>query len=149
MVIEKEHYIRDGRAPVPKKATTSRVMSANRSKDTKPEVMLRKALWHDGLRGYRLHLKSVPGRPDLVFMKERLAVFVNGCFWHRCPTCKLPLPKSHQQFWREKFERNIERDKTKSKQLKAAGWKVVTIWECQINKDILRPLKAIKKVLIK
>lgn len=142
-------YLRDGRAPLPKKESTSRAMSANRGRDTKPEIQLRKALWSAGLKGYRIHWKNLPGRPDIAFTKKHVAVFVNGCFWHRCPTCRLPLPKSHQKFWHEKFERNVKRDKMKVKQLRAAGWTVVTVWECQIKKDISKPLKAIKKVLIK
>ena len=147
-MVDKKVSIRDGRAPLPVRSSTSRVMSANRGKDTKPEIILRKTLWAAGLKGYRLHRKKVPGRPDIAFTGKHVAVFVNGCFWHRCPTCKLPLPKSHQKFWREKFERNTKRDKAKVKQLRAQGWKVVTVWECEIKKDISRPLRAIKKVLI-
>jgi len=142
-------YIRDGRAPIPKNEVTSIVMSANIAKDTKPEIALRKALWQAGIRGYRLHWENVPGRPDIVFTKRKVAIFVNGCFWHRCPHCKLPLPKSNKMFWQQKFNRNIERDKKKTNLLKKAGWKVITIWECELKKNILSTLKTIKKALIK
>lgn len=80
-------YSRDKRSPVPKNDTVSRVMSANRAKNSKPEVRLRKALWHAGLKGYRLHHKRIPGRPDISFVGKKLAIFVHGCFWHRCPKC--------------------------------------------------------------
>ena len=111
---ERRKYVRDGRAPIPKSEVTSRVMSSNKAKDTKPEMILRKKLWSSGLRGYRLHLKEVPGRPDIAFPKRKLAIFVHGCFWHRCPHCNLPLPKSNREFWKNKFQRNIQRDKMKN-----------------------------------
>ena len=90
-------YIRDGRAPIPKRELTSKVMSSIRAKNTKPEIVLRKALWGQGLVGYRLHKKNIPGRPDIVYSKNKLAVFVNGCYWHRCPYCKPAAPKSHKK----------------------------------------------------
>ncbi|NNC81975.1 MAG: very short patch repair endonuclease [Flavobacteriales bacterium] len=111
-------------------------MRGNRGKDTKPEMRLRKALWAAGIRGYRLHWKSVPGRPDISFPGRRIAIFVNGCYWHRCPHCDLPLPKSHQAFWKEKFEKNIARDERKSRELLDLQWKVHVIWECEIKQDI-------------
>lgn len=141
---EKE-YIRDGRAPIPKKRSTSKVMSANKAKNTKPELLLRKALWKNGIRGYRLHWKSVPGSPDIAFPKRKLAVFVNGCYWHRCPHCNLKLPKTNTEFWKKKFQRNIERDQRKTELLKKNGWKVVVLWECMIKKDILDSVFIIKK----
>ena len=130
-----ERYIRDGRAPIPKKESTSRVMQANKAKDTKPEVLLRKALRHAGLTGYRLHPKQLPGRPDIAFGKKKLAVFINGCFWHRCPTCELPLPKANTEFWKKKFDANISRDRKKIQALENIGWRTITIWECWIAKD--------------
>jgi len=139
----KQTYIRDGRAPVPKKASTSRVMSANVGKNTKPEILFRKALWSAGIRGYRLHWKKVPGRPDIAFPGKKLAVFINGCFWHRCPKCKLPLPKSNKKFWKEKFDRNVERDKKKRRLLKSKGWRTITIWECELQKN---PNKCVDRV---
>ena len=128
-------YIRDGRAPIPESETVSRVMSANRGKDTKPEILMRRALRKIGLPGYRLHWKKVPGRPDIAYPGKRVAIFVNGCFWHRCPTCNLPLPKSNTEYWKTKFERNTERDSRKKSRLEALGWKVFVIWECAIKEN--------------
>lgn len=127
------NYIRDGRAPLPKSPVTSRVMSANRAKNTGPEQAIRSAIRNAGLKGYRFNLKNLPGRPDIAFTSKKVAVFVNGCFWHRCPYCKLRLPATNKEFWREKFKRNRKRDKTKQKLLEQAGWKVFVYWECQIK----------------
>jgi DNA mismatch endonuclease, patch repair protein len=129
-------FMRDGRSPIPAKVETSRVMSANRAKNTKPELMLRKAIWSMGIRGYRLHWKKAPGRPDISFPGKRVAIFVNGCFWHRCPLCKLPIPKSNSTFWNDKFKKNIERDKLKISLLKRSGWKVLVVWECEIRDNL-------------
>lgn len=138
-------YLRDGRAPIPSKEATSRIMSANKGKDTRPELTLRKAIWDAGIRGYRLHWKAVPGRPDLVFTRHKVALFVHGCFWHRCPHCDLPMPKSNTAFWANKFGKNNERDLQKEQALLQLGWKVVTIWECEIKRDhdtIVRKLRS-------
>lgn len=129
-------YIRDGRAPIPEKEATSRVMSANKAKNTKPEITLRKALFNNGLRGYRLHWKKVPGRPDIAYPSKKIAIFVNGCFWHRCPYCKPSFPKSNVEFWKNKFKKNKERDKRKKRELEKVGWKVLVFWECQIKNDL-------------
>ena len=128
-------FLRDGRAPIPKNNITSRVMSANKAKNTKPELLLRKALWAEGIRGYRCNYKKVPGSPDIAFPKRKIAIFVNGCFWHRCPHCKLPLPKSNTKFWKTKFDNNKKRDIQKIKTLQKLDWKVYVIWECELNKN--------------
>lgn len=138
-------YLRDGRAPVPESEAVSRVMSANRAKNTKPELVVRVALREAGLTGYRIHPTHVPGRPDIVFPKHKLAIFVNGCYWHRCPYCRLPLPRSHAEFWREKFEKNKARDKAKARTLRSQGWTVVTLWECQIEKNTTRAVEKIRQ----
>jgi DNA mismatch endonuclease (patch repair protein) len=130
------HYIRDGRAPVPEKESTSHVMSANRGKNTKPEILFRKKLREVGLSGYRLHWKKAPGKPDIAFPGKHVAIFINGCFWHRCPHCNPSFPKINVEFWTKKFERNIERDKRKVEELERNGWKVFIIWECQIKKEL-------------
>jgi DNA mismatch endonuclease (patch repair protein) len=140
-------YLRDGRSPVPEKELTSRVMSANRGKDTRPEIQLRRQLWAAGLRGYRLHPKGVPGRPDVSFASQKVAVFVHGCFWHHCPRCDLPLPKSHTDFWRAKFERNQLRDQLKVLALESTGWKVLTLWECEIEEDASRCAGEVSQLL--
>lgn len=138
-------------SPSPKASsmTVIKVMKANKAKNTKPEVILRKALWAHHIRGYRLNWKKVPGSPDIVFPKRKIAIFVNGCFWHRCPTCNLPLPKSNTEFWETKFKRNVERDKLKTERLKELGWTVITIWECQIKKDLEYQVTNVKSLISK
>lgn len=107
-------------------------MSRIRGKDTKPEIALRKALHRLGLR-YRLHGAGLPGKPDLVFPRYRTVVFVHGCFWHRHSGCNIATtPKSNTQFWLEKFEKNVERDARVVTQLQMMGWKVITVWECEL-----------------
>lgn len=99
---ESGERIRDEKGPVPVKESTSRSMRSNKRRDTSPELMMRKALREAGMSGYRLQWK-VPGRPDIAYPGRKVAVFVNGCFWHRCPVCDLPFPKSNVDFWRAKF----------------------------------------------
>lgn len=142
-------YIRDGRAPIPKKESTSKVMQANKAANTKPEMLLRKALWRAGTRGYRLHSPKLPGRPDISFGKNKLAIFINGCFWHRCPYCDLPLPRSNTQFWKTKFDANVARDKKKIRALKDIGWDTLTIWECDVESNIVACLERIDRALEK
>jgi DNA mismatch endonuclease, patch repair protein len=133
---ENKAYYRDGRAPIPKCEHTSRLMSANKGKNTKPEVLFRKALFASGIRGYRLHAKNVFGTPDLAFLKKRIAVFINGCFWHRCPYCKPHMPKSNVEFWSVKFEKNVQRDILKMARLRETGWHTVVVWECQMKTEM-------------
>lgn len=135
-----KEYIRDKRSPKPKNENVSRVMSANKAKNTKPEQTLRKMLWKEGLRGYRLNYKKIPGRPDIVFVSKKIAIFVHGCFWHRCPHCKLPSPKNNSAFWEDKFEKNIRRDKSKIDELVKSGWTVKVIWECEIKKQSINKI---------
>ena len=141
---EHKQYIRDKRSPVPKSAAVSSTMSANKGKNTKPELTLRRLLWSSGVRGYRLNWKKVPGRPDLAFPGKKLAVFVHGCFWHRCPICTKALPKHNTEFWRNKFYRNVVRDRSKADQLEQMGWKVITVWECQLKEA---PQKIVENIL--
>jgi len=143
----KHFFKRDGRAPLPLKVSTSRVMSANRARDTQPELTLRRALWKDGIRGYRVNWKKAPGRPDIAFPSKKISVFVNGCFWHSCPYCRPSLPKSHSAFWKKKFRDNVRRDKIKVLQLKRAGWKVLTIWECKLKKNVQCSVVRIEELL--
>lgn len=111
-------------------ATRSAVMSRIRSRDTKPEMAVRRALHAAGLR-YRLHRKELPGRPDLVFPGRRIALFVHGCFWHQ-HGCRLShAPASRLEYWGPKLRRNKERDAGNVKALEAAGWTVMQIWECE------------------
>ncbi len=129
-------YIRDGRAPVPLNEVTSKLMRSNKAKNTKPEILFRKALWQRGIRGYRLHWKKAPAKPDIAFPGKKVAIFVNGCFWHRCEKCNPNHPKTNLDFWAEKFKKNLERDRKKIKDLKTLGWQVIIIWECEIKKSI-------------
>ena len=90
--LEKINYVRDGRSPIPKNASVSKVMSKNRSKGTKPELALRRFLFQNGIRGYRLNWKKAPGKPDIAFPGRKIAIFVHGCFWHHCPKCNNGYP---------------------------------------------------------
>ena len=137
-------YLRDGRAPIPESEITSKVMSANRGKNTAPELQLRKALRDVGLPGYRLHWKGAPGRPDIAYPRFRVAIFVHGDFWHRCPICNLSLPKTHTDFWEKKLQKNVERDAKKTMELELAGWKVFTFWEHEVKADATRCANEVK-----
>lgn len=137
-------FIRDGRAPIPLKLSTSRVMSANRAKNTKPELYLRKALREQGLTGYRLHWSKAPGKPDIAFPGKKVAVFVNGCFWHRCPKCKPSFPKTNKDFWKQKFRKNKVRDRKKQAALEEQGWRVLVLWECQIKEKATREAEKVE-----
>lgn len=114
----------------------SRLMSRIKAKDTKPEMLVRSAVHRLGLR-FRLHDKRLPGKPDLVLPKHRTVIFVHGCFWHR-HGCKLASnPKSRQDYWAPKFERNVRRDAEHRSALEEAGWRVVVIWECEVKNPAL------------
>lgn len=148
MSSQEKVYLRDGRAPVPAKVSTSKAMSANKARDTIPELRLRKALHEHGVKGYRLNWKKVPGRPDISFPGKKIAIFVHGCFWHRCPLCNLSLPKSNQDFWSQKFKNNVNRDRLKQEQLTGMGWHVITVWECEIKKNIINCVNNIKNHIL-
>lgn len=113
----------------------SAMMARIRGRDTVPELAVRRIAHRMGLR-FRLHRKDLPGRPDLVFPKHRLAVFVHGCFWHRHEGCrKATTPKSRAVFWTAKFASNIARDARQEIALKELGWRVLVIWECETGND--------------
>lgn len=122
--------------PLASSKKISAAMRGNKSNDTSPELLLRCAIWKSGIRGYRKHLPHLPGRPDIAFPRYRLAVFVQGCFWHCCPKCNIPIPRTNTSYWEEKLRRNIERDKRVFKQLEKAGWKVIRLWECEIHQSV-------------
>ena len=114
-------------------------MSHIRSKATKPEITVRKWLWAHGYR-YRLNVKSVPGKPDIVMRRYRTAIFVNGCFWHGHEGCKqFVLPKTNTTFWQDKIERNRTRDTRIYNELMNASWQVIVIWACNLTKDKTEP----------
>ena len=106
-------------------------MSRIRSKNTSPEMRVRSVLHKQGYR-FRLHHENLPGKPDLILKKFRLAIFVHGCFWHRHKGCKFAYrPKTNTEFWDNKFNKNIERDQRVEGKLHDLGWKTLTIWECE------------------
>jgi len=116
-------------------ATRSRMMAGIRGKDTGPEVTLRRAMHARGFR-YRLHARSMPGRPDLVFPRYRAAVFVHGCFWHRHEGCRYATsPATRPEFWAEKFATNVTRDRNNEERLRALGWRVAVVWECGLKRS--------------
>lgn len=122
-------------------------MRSNKSKNTKPEILFRKALWNSGIRGYRLHWKKAPGKPDIAFPGKKIAIFLNGCFWHRCPKCELGLPKHNSDFWQAKFARNVARDQEKITSLENENWTILVIWECELKSDQMMQVERVKELL--
>ncbi len=118
-------------AAIPQSVRNS--MKGNKGKDTSPELLVRKRLREAGLDGYRLQWKA-PGRPDVAWPGKRVCIMINGCFWHRCPHCNPSMPKTNQDYWIPKFKRNVERDARNLAALKAQGWRVHVIWECELKK---------------
>jgi DNA mismatch endonuclease (patch repair protein) len=109
-------------------------MSRIRGRDTRPEKIVRSALHRMGFR-FRLHRRGLPGSPDIVLPRHRVAIFVHGCFWHRHPRCRFAYtPKSRLEFWSRKFEENKARDRRARRALRRQGWRVLTVWECQTEK---------------
>ena len=120
-------------ADVHDKATRSYNMSRIKGKDTKPEMLVRKFLHANGYR-YRLHTKELPGKPDIVLPKYRTVIFINGCFWHGHEGCKyFSIPKTKTAWWLNKINTNIANDKKAIEALSKDGWKIITIWECELK----------------
>lgn len=132
--------------------TTHKIMSSIKSKDTQPELMLRKALWQKNMR-YRVNYKNLPGTPDIVFTKAKVVVFCDGDFWHghnwviRGMKSLEEELSSYSEFWKKKILRNIERDDEITKKLNEMGWKVIRIWESEIKKDVDKCVKEIEAVI--
>jgi DNA mismatch endonuclease (patch repair protein) len=124
------------------KATRSRMMRGIRGKDTKPELLIRKALFARGFR-YRLHDKRLPGKPDLVFPAYNAVVFVHGCFWHGHKCHLFKWPQTRKEFWRKKINRNRAVDRQAVRRLKEQGWYVLTVWECAIKGKKRKPLNKV------
>lgn len=121
-------------------------MARIRSKNTRPELLVRKLVFSLGYR-YRLHARDLPGNPDLVFRKLRKVIFIHGCFWHLHETCGLArLPKSRLDFWAPKLKGNKQRDQRNKRALRKGGWKVLTVWECQLT-NVERLQKTIRRFL--
>lgn len=127
-----------------RRLTKSEQMARVRSKDTRPELVLRRVLWHGGLR-YRLHA-NLPGSPDIVFNNVRVAVFVDGCFWHGCPK-HYTAPIRNADFWRGKIETNVARDRAVDEQLGAAGWVVLRIWEHEVLSEIETAMERVERLV--
>lgn len=119
-------------------------MAKVKSKDTGPELVLRRLLLEMGFRGYRIHFKKLPGRPDIVFTKKKKVIFVHGCFWHghNCPAGS-HRPKSNEEYWDAKLLRNVARDQKHLSEIIALGWQVLVVWECQLkNHEFVRKIVA-------
>lgn len=122
-------------------------MSQIRSRDTKPEITLRSALHRRGLR-FRLHDRRLPGCPDIVLSKYKTAIMVHGCFWHRHYECNnATMPSTRTEFWNAKFESTVARDRQNEDKLIAKGWRVITVWECDIKKNLSKVVDDICCVL--
>lgn len=125
------------------RSTRKRMMAGIRVKNTKPEMLVRKALFAAGFR-FRLHRADLPGAPDIVLPGRKIAVFVHGCFWHWHKGCRFfKLPASNTKFWRTKLQRNVERDGRCTSALRAAGWRVLVVWECATRDKTIEQLSAI------
>lgn len=124
----------------------SAVMRAVKSKDTAPEMKVRRLLHRAGYR-FRLHRADLPGKPDIVFPGRRAAIFVHGCFWHQHPGCRhADRPSSNSPYWNKKLGRNVERDSAHVTALREQGWKVLTLWECEVRSlDVLSKLERFLK----
>lgn len=134
---------RGGKAPIGRSENMRRI----RSRDTKPEVLLRSALFARGLR-YRLNVQTLPGKPDIVFPKERLAVFVHGCFWHQHSDCiEASKPRTNVSYWSPKLARNVERDGVSKSALEALGYQVLVIWECHIENCVEPAVAAVMRAV--
>ena len=115
--------------------TRRRIMQSVRSNDTTPELAVRSFLFRHGFR-FRLHVKTLPGHPDIVLPKYKTVIEVRGCFWHRHPGCRqATMPSSNVEFWQKKFKRNVDRDKETEKQLNELGWNLIVVWECELKSD--------------
>ncbi len=121
----------DTKTPAERSENMSRIRSAN----TKPEEIVRKYLFAHGFR-YRKNDKRYPGKPDIVLPKYRTVIFVNGCFWHMHNCSRFRLPRSNQDYWKPKIERNVKRDAENKQKLEDDGWKVIIVWECELKKRI-------------
>ena len=131
-------------ADVVDSVTRSRMMSGIRGRNTKPEILLRKAIWGEG---FRYSLKSrLPGRPDVVLTRFKIAIFVDGCFWHRCPV-HYKSPAGNQEFWTKKIEGNVARDLRNTKALKEQGWVVLRFWEHDVEKRLPVVLRKILRLI--
>ena len=136
-------------SPAATSASIRKSMQGNKSANTKPEIMLKVELKKAGIEHFTLSQQELPGSPDLAFPEYKLAIFVHGCFWHRCPYCHPHFPAANKEYWSAKFARNKARDSLARITLRELGWRTITIWECQLKKDPLRVVSRIRKALEK
>ena len=126
------------------KAVRSYNMSRIKGKGTKPEETVRKYLFSQGFR-YRKNVETLPGKPDIVLSRYRTVVFVNGCFWHHHDCPYFVWPKNNAEFWKNKIDRNVERDEENKVKLLMTGWKIIVVWECELNKNKERVLQELSE----
>ena len=134
-------------SPPPSSASVRLSMQGNKSKGTAAETKLGSILKAKGVLNYSVNDSRLPGSPDFAFWDNQVAILVNGCYWHRCPHCKPNFPKSNQQYWAAKFERNRLRDKRTKAMLRSIGWQPIIIWECKLKKDPEKVVRRIQRVL--
>lgn len=124
----------------------SEIMRKVQSADTSCELLFRKALRHQGLWGYRINYRSLVGRPDVVFTKHKIAIFIDGCFWHGCPTC-CRVPQANREYWMGKIKRNIERDSKVTATLQEQGWRVLRFWEHEVRQSPEACARTVQKAI--
>jgi len=127
--------------------TRSRMMSRIGGKNTRPELVVRKLLHNAGLR-FRLHVRKLPGKPDIVLARYKVAIFVNGCFWHAHHCSLFRIPSTNRDFWHNKIENNVQRDRTRIRQLMDGGWRVGIVWECSLRGRNRENFQALQHVLL-
>jgi DNA mismatch endonuclease (patch repair protein) len=144
---DNSQFKRDKRSPIPKSGAVSKLMSRIKGKNTKLEMVFRKALYEKGIRGYRVNYKNLPGKPDIAFIGKKKLIFINGCFWHGCNICGRRIPKHNSDYWSNKIEKNIARDKRRKKQLESQGYHVIEIWEHEIKKELEKTIDKVVELL--
>jgi DNA mismatch endonuclease, patch repair protein len=128
-------------------ATRRRMMQGIRSRDTKPELLVRRGLHANGFR-YVLGGRGLPGRPDLVFPSREVVIFIHGCFWHRHPGCRFAyIPSTRTAFWLTKFEQNAQRDHRQQQELRQMGWRAISVWECELRANSDAVIKKLSQIL--
>ena len=134
-------------APAASSKATRSSMQGNRSSGTRPETQLDDLLRNAGLAGYERNVKGLPGTPDFAFPGSKVALFLHGCFWHRCPYCAPHFPDSNPEYWFAKFSRNRIRDARTRSVIRSFGWRPVTVWECQLKKRPQSTLRRIRRAI--
>ena len=128
------------RPPISKNLVTSKVMRANKGKGTSLELKVRKEVRKAGFKGVRFNFSKIPSRPDIAFVDQKIAIIVDGCFWHGCKRCIKKAPKTNKKYWSWKIETNRKRDKRNAAKLKRLGWRTYRVWEHDVKKGDFKPL---------